>query len=320
MNSRVKATAVVGTVMFLAALALLAVSLVSAAPRAQEPGADLEITKTADDYSPYAGDTVQFTLTVTNSGTLTATNVVLQDFLPAGATVESVTPSTGSCTTGIPGDPSAPLTCNLGEMPAGRTNVVRVTVRIDPDYVPAGQPGYRELENDALVGSDTDDPDNSNNRAHVILQVSAYSELYGRKGCPLSVMAGEEFDYWISVSNDGPSTVRELTFADNLPDVVTYVGHEIVVGDGTCSYIATDHSLHCSLGDVDPDETHAINLTVRVNPDYEGALVSNDIDKTSDWWADTTFGFALGNSDYSCETAIGSPLANLSIEKTSEPV
>ncbi len=277
MNSRVKATAVVGTVMLLAALGLLAVSLVSAAPRMQDPGADLEITKIADDYSPYAGESVQFTMRVTNTGSLTATNVVVEDLLPAGVTVESASASSGSCTTGIPGDPLAPLTCNLGEMTYGLSLRVQVTVRIDPDYVDAELPwDYRELENDAVVYSDTFDPDNDNNRAHVILEVYTYSELAITKlGFPDVVVPGEEMEYEIRVRNAGPSTVDMLHFVDLLPDGVTYLDYFIEQGTGTCTYHDSlpwswweDYrGVHCYLDEIPPNGINMVHLQVLVNAD-----------------------------------------------------
>ena len=59
---------------------------------------DLVIGKTVDNGTPDEGDTVTFTVTVTNSGPAQATNVSIDDALPAGFTIGSVTPSTGTWT------------------------------------------------------------------------------------------------------------------------------------------------------------------------------------------------------------------------------
>ena len=59
---------------------------------------DLVITKIVDNGTPDEGDTVTFTVTVTNSGPAQATNVSIDDVLPAGLTIGSVTPSIGSYT------------------------------------------------------------------------------------------------------------------------------------------------------------------------------------------------------------------------------
>jgi uncharacterized repeat protein (TIGR01451 family) len=318
MDSRLKVTAVVGSLVMLAVLIVITVTLVSAAPRSQDPGADLEITKTADNYSPNAGETIQFTLMVTNTGPMTATNVALEDLLPLGVTVESVSPSTGSCTTGTPGDPLAPLTCNLGEMPPGRTDTVQLTAAIDPDYVdPELPPDYRELENDAVVYSDTFDPNNDNNRAHVILDVYTSSVVWMWKTGPDSAMAGEEMSYHIRVRNLGPSILRTFHFVDGLPPEVSYLGYEFEQGTGTCIYpwpMTGDHAAHCYLDDLAPGGVTIVHLRVLVNPDApSGTWIWNDIDG---WFADSYIDELFGPLEWETEVIAA---ADLSIEKTSDP-
>src|SRR5262245_34985914 len=61
---------------------------------------DLSISKTVDDPMPSVGDTVTFTVTVTNTGSSPATNVAVSDMLPAGLLLVSATPSQGSYASG----------------------------------------------------------------------------------------------------------------------------------------------------------------------------------------------------------------------------
>lgn len=57
---------------------------------------DLEIVKRVDEAAPAAGSVVTFTLTVTNDGSIAATNVAVTDLLPAGLQFVSATPSQGA--------------------------------------------------------------------------------------------------------------------------------------------------------------------------------------------------------------------------------
>ena len=59
---------------------------------------DLVIGKTVDNGTPDEGDTVTFTVTVTNNGPAQASNVSIDDVLPAGLTAGTITPSQGSYT------------------------------------------------------------------------------------------------------------------------------------------------------------------------------------------------------------------------------
>lgn len=57
----------------------------------------LDIVKTADNLSPNIGDTIEFTLTVTNAGPSTAVSVSVQDIVPAG--FGAITPTTAPADT-----------------------------------------------------------------------------------------------------------------------------------------------------------------------------------------------------------------------------
>jgi uncharacterized repeat protein (TIGR01451 family) len=72
-------------------------------PDTNKPKIDLSISKTADKDSAQAGASVAFTISVTNLGPITATNVTAGDTLPTGMTYasSSTTVGTYSSTTGI---------------------------------------------------------------------------------------------------------------------------------------------------------------------------------------------------------------------------
>jgi uncharacterized repeat protein (TIGR01451 family) len=84
---------------------------------------DLVLVKDATSPTPLNG-TVDYTLTVTNRGPDTATNVQLADPAPAGITYLSASPSQGTCSVS-----AALVACNLGTIAAGQTVTVAVTGR-----------------------------------------------------------------------------------------------------------------------------------------------------------------------------------------------
>jgi uncharacterized repeat protein (TIGR01451 family) len=254
-----------------------------------------------------AGCPLRYTLQVTNTGPLLAENVVVEDVVPAGVTVEGVGSSQGSCTTGIPGDPSAPLTCNLGNIPRDEGAGIEVFVRTDADLA------WEMLENDAVVSSDIPDPDNGNNRSHVLIWVEPFSYLYLDKQGPPEIMAGEEIQYWINLRNEGPSTAHDVHLEDELPGGVSLVDAQVMIGDGSCE---PDSAL-CSLGDVEPGANRAVRVRGYVEAWLEAETV---ITNTVRAWADSPFYQPVPEQPISdtLETLVHSA-ADLSIRKTADP-
>jgi uncharacterized repeat protein (TIGR01451 family) len=115
--------------------------------------ADLEITKRVSPTCVEEGASVAFTVTVKNNGPADATGVVVTDDLPFGLTLNSVTPSQGSCNN------LDPMTCNLGNLAVGQSATITII-----EHVPNGPPGTK-FTNYASVTGNEPDPNPNNNQA-----------------------------------------------------------------------------------------------------------------------------------------------------------
>lgn len=91
---------------------------------ALSPEADLEVTKTHNADPIDIGNTLVYTLTVTNHGPSDATGVMLYDTLVTDLEYQMATPSQGTCNYVMPN-----VDCTLGNMAAGSTVVVTLVVR-----------------------------------------------------------------------------------------------------------------------------------------------------------------------------------------------
>jgi uncharacterized repeat protein (TIGR01451 family) len=109
--------------------------------------ADVSVTASAP-AAATTGTNMTYGLTVSNAGPLAATPATLVDTLPSGATLQSVTPSQGNCSSG------AVISCDLGNLNSGSSATVQIT--LTPLTAAT-------LTNTAVVSSPEADPNPANN-------------------------------------------------------------------------------------------------------------------------------------------------------------
>ena len=200
------------------------------------PRADVEIIKVASAGQVAAGEGVTYTLTVVNNGPSLATDVTVTDTLPAGIVPAAATTSTGTCT--VSGQDVA---CDLGDLEPAAT----VTVTVTAGSSPAAATGPRD--NTAQVATTTVDPNPANNSDTATIDITARADLRITKTAGTdSVVPGQRVTWNIVFSNDGPSTARNVTVTDRVPDGVS----AITAVHGTATPCAiTGQLVTCDLGD-----------------------------------------------------------------------
>lgn len=129
------------------------------------PGADLVVEKTVDLPTPHEGETITYTVTLTNNGPSDATGVEVTDLLPAGVTFDLAIPSigayddgTGVWTVGSLAVGSATLSfsasVDVGNVGATITNTASVTAADQTDTVLGNESGSADITVLAGVGVD----------------------------------------------------------------------------------------------------------------------------------------------------------------------
>ena len=156
------------------------------------PVADVAVV-TAGPGSVVAGMTYTNTITVTNGGPSTATNVVVVDTLPDGTTETN----------------SYPI------LPAGGSTNFNVT------YV---APGTGPLTNTVVATAGTYDPNLVNNTNVLVTAVTLSADVAIGKTGPAGMVFGTNFNYTIAVTNFGPSIASGISVTDALPAGLVFVG------------------------------------------------------------------------------------------------
>jgi uncharacterized repeat protein (TIGR01451 family) len=169
-------------------------------PTTLTPLADLTIAKTATPNPVNPGETLTFTLHVTNTGPYTATDAVVTDTLPASLTGHPVAEAEWAACSA----PGSQVTCTLADAlaPNGTASFQITTTA----------PLSGLIENHAVVTSERVDPDEANNAIRRYAAVRPVSDLsVAKRDAPDPVEATAPLTYTLVVSNAGPLDAGALT-------------------------------------------------------------------------------------------------------------
>ncbi len=181
--------------------------------------ADLRTSKTVDNPQPGNNEGITFTVEVINSGNAVATNVVVNDALPAGLTFDGASASQGSYVSGT------------GVWTAGTLAVgARATLTINATYVAAGQ----KVTNTARATSDLPDPNPADNIASVTVPAEIADLSLTKIVTSARPQVGGEITFLVTVRNAGPDAARQVKVRDQMPAGLIYLASTPSQG----SYIA----------------------------------------------------------------------------------
>ena len=241
------------------------------------PIADLKVTKTGP-ATGIAGENLTYDLEVTNLGPSTATNVRIDDILPAGLSVGSVSAPGGSCNAGLPGNAFVPTYCTFGSLGPSQVKTMQIVAHVAPEIL-------GPLNNDVRTSSDTYDSNNSNNSATRQTVISDRADLAITKTAVPSpaVIAGRDLTYTVTITNNGPSIARAVELTDTLPEAVTLTGTSIGGGTGTCTLLAPPpNSVECQLGTLAVGQTVRVYLATKVAASVpDGTVIDNSATATT---------------------------------------
>lgn len=217
-----------------------------------DPVANIGIEKTAA-ATVAANGNLTYTLRLFNDGPSPATNVVVEDELPAGVSFLSWTASDGNCSFS-----GGTLTCNLAQLPVSQGAVpdptVLVTVKVPWALADT------TLSNTATIEADEADQTPTDDESTATTDVGPAANLKTVKTAPvLPVPQSVSYEYEVSVTNAGPSTAVAAKLSDPMPTGVTALAATSDVG--TCTITA--NVVGCDFGDLAKDATATVTITAR---------------------------------------------------------
>ncbi|MFT4082531.1 MAG: hypothetical protein QM638_08095 [Nocardioides sp.] len=253
------------------------------------------VTKTADATEANPGDTIHYTVTVKNTGSVDYTAANPASFTDDLSSVLDDATYNRDATGGA--SYAAPTLSWSGALAAGATHRVRYSVTVDdPDT------GDQHLDNTVVTpsGSGGDCPTGTDN-ADCTADVSGGSYTVAKTASAGHLKPGGKVTYTVTVTNTGKvayTASRPASFTDDLSNVLDDATYD---KDATHGATVSGHTLSWS-GPLPVGKTIKITYSVTVNdPDTGNHRLLNTVEPTADG------GSCRASGDCSTTTTIGDP-------------
>lgn len=213
-------------------------------------------SKQVDKAFSHIGDTLTYTVTLTNNGNSSAQNVIFTDTVPSGTTFIANTFSIN----GIPQSGANPVNgVNIGSITAGTT--VNVSFQVTVTSLPTENPIVNFSSTSYQLVSPPDAETSISNPVSTQIREAILSMT---KNESLSFAdVGQTAFYTTSIANVGNTDATNIVFTDILPSGLTFVPNTLTV-DGILQPDANPNT-GVTLAALPPNEIYSIVFQVTVN-------------------------------------------------------
>ncbi|MDD5026269.1 MAG: hypothetical protein PHH13_02715, partial [Candidatus Peribacteraceae bacterium] len=224
------------------------------------PQADLSITKTAP-VTANKGETILYTLTVTNAGPNTANNIVAADVIPAGLTFNAGLSTAGCVLNGA----GTSVLCNNTNLTSGSAKTFILAFTVNNTAVCGGT-----IQNTATVSTSSIDPNSANNTSQTVsttVQCSVPQADIGIvKTAPATVVPGQPILYTFTIHNYGPDAAPLVHTLDPIPAGLAF---DSAHSDPACHFIPTfiaPSLVGCDVGTMQSGQTKTVLVSFNTLP------------------------------------------------------
>jgi len=260
--------------------------------------ADLQVSKTVDNPVPNEGDTVTYTITLTNDGPDGGTNIVITDLLPSGVTYSSDTPSQGTYDSGSGA-------WSVGSMANGASATLDISATVD-----AGTAAQTITNTASVTAADQGDPTSANNSDSADIKVQGADLAVTKIVNDSFPNEGDTITYTVTLTNSGPDPATNVVITDSLPSGVTYSSDTPSQG----TYVSGTGLWN--VGTLNNGASATLTISVSVDAGTATQNITNTASVTAVDQADTV---TANNSDSAGLTVQGADLEVTKIVSNSAP-
>ncbi|MEW4282301.1 DUF7507 domain-containing protein [Priestia koreensis] len=218
----------------------------------------LSMNKTVDLAFAEVGDTLAYTIVLTNTGNVALTNILFTDvdppgttFIPGSVTING-TPSAGNPNTGFP----------LSNLNPGASTTVQYQVSVTS--APVSNPTLNVASASFEYVLNPGDPPLQGNAVSnpAATTIRSVNPSIVKSADKTVTAVGSIVTYTIPIINNGNTTLTNLTFVDQVRPGTTYIPGSLTLNGGA---IAGDPSVGINLNDLLPGEQFTIGFQVSVD-------------------------------------------------------
>ena len=179
---------------------------------------DLSVSKFANLSTATLGDTLTYTVTVSNIGTNSASGILIEDLLPSGMTYSSYSSTQGSFN-------NVSGLWNAGTVAGSASATLTLNATVDNTSC-----GWTLTNTASLYAVDVSDPNSSNNSASASTAIKCADLQVVKIANDATPDEGATVTYTITVTNNGPHNTSGIEVTDVLDSDLTFVSYSSAFG------------------------------------------------------------------------------------------
>ncbi|PFI22784.1 DUF7507 domain-containing protein [Bacillus cereus] len=220
---------------------------------------EIALVKSADKTFATIGDTISYTITLSNPGNVTSQNIIFTDTLPDGTTFISGTLTNDSGTQQI-GNPASGI--QIGNINPGSTATITINVLVTsiPSINPISNFSSVQFQHIVDPGQPAITQTASSNTVTTTINSALLTST--KSADKLIISVGDTVTYTTTITNTGNTSAKNITFTSAIPASTTFIPNSVTING--FQQPGAQPALGVNIPNIAPGETVTVTFQVKV--------------------------------------------------------